>query len=359
MSTTTHKFLRDDRGVRYFFIALALIIVSGGVALAIIRPFDTPFSGVSVTPKPPEPRKYYSPLTGMQVKNEKMTTQQVTAIMIENSPDARPQSGLKDAGVVFEAIAEGGITRFAALYQEKKPSLIGPVRSVRPYYLEWIRPFDPAIAHIGGSANALREVRTRHYKDIDQFFNANTYWRATDRAAPHNVYTNFTKLDALNSSKGYKQSKFTGFARQSVKKKKPGAVAPKKLEKATAIDIEVSSAIYSPSYKYDVKTKLYKRFLGDQPHNDREKGQLSPRVVIAIKVPTTIGFEDGYREQMKTSGKGEAYIFQDGVVIKGFWDKPSKFRQMTFTTKDGSVIPLARGQTWITATPTGKNVSWR
>src|SRR5690606_11343443 len=148
-----------------------------------------------------------------EVKNKEATTQEVTAIMIENSPDARPQSGLKESGVVFEAIAEGGITRFQVLYQEDKPQLIGPVRSLRPYFVEWAAPFDASIAHIGGSYNALQEVRNGQYKDIDQFFNGDTYWRSTDRYAPHNVYTNFKNLDALNTKKGFTVSKFDGFPR--------------------------------------------------------------------------------------------------------------------------------------------------
>src|SRR5690606_9454884 len=92
---------------------------------------------VATTLEPkPEPIKYYSPLTGELVANESDQTAPVTAVMIENSPDARPQSGLKDAGVVYEAIAEGGITRFLAIYQNKKPELIGPVRSLRMYYVD-------------------------------------------------------------------------------------------------------------------------------------------------------------------------------------------------------------------------------
>src|SRR5687767_14947488 len=77
------------------------------------------------------PKKYYSPLTGEEVKDEAATKQAVTAIMIENSPDARPQSGVKQAGIVYEAIAEGGITRFLTLHQQDKPQMIGPVRSLR------------------------------------------------------------------------------------------------------------------------------------------------------------------------------------------------------------------------------------
>jgi len=358
LSAAVHTFLRDDHGVRYFFIALGLIVTTGVCALVIIQPTIVSLGGLTLTPKPPEAPKYYSPLTGVEVKNSSVPKRQVTAIMIENSPDARPQSGLKDAGVVFEAIAEGGITRFAALYQETKPQLIGPVRSVRPYYLSWIKPFDAAVAHIGGSANALAEVRGGEYKDIDQFFNSGAYWRATDRYAPHNVYTSFAKLDALNASKKYTTSKFKGFTRTAIPKKNQTTTPSSGLPKATNIGIDISSSLYNPSYVYDAKKKVYKRSLDGVPHVDREKGLITPKVVIAMKVVTTIELEDGYREQMKSTGSGNAYIFQNGTVVKGLWHKKSKNSQLSFTDKEGRVVPLNRGQTWITALPSTRNVTW-
>jgi hypothetical protein len=104
--------------------------------------------------------------------------------MIENSPDARPQSGLQDAGVVVEAIAEGGITRFLTLFQESQPQYIGPVRSLRPYYIDFAAPFQAGIAHVGGSPEALSRVRNGSYRDLDQFFNSAYFSRISARPAP-------------------------------------------------------------------------------------------------------------------------------------------------------------------------------
>lgn len=334
---------------------VAVLLIGGGVATALYflnqKP-EPPPSQVAEPEPEPEPVKYYSPLTGMEVPTEAATKQAVTGIMIENSPDARPQSGLKESGVVFEAIAEGGITRFLVLYQQEKPKLIGPVRSVRMYYVDWIAAFNASVAHIGGSSKALKEVRNGKYRDIDQFFNAGAYWRATDRYAPHNVYTNFKNLDALNKAKGYKTSKFTGFTRTD------SEAAEKKT--ATRINVTISSALYNSSYRYNSKTNTYNRSQGGAAHKDREKGQISPRVVIVMKIPTKLVFEDGWREQMTTIGSGKAYIFQDGIVKQGTWKKKSKKSQITFTDKNGKDIPLARGQTWITAVPSDTgDVSWR
>lgn len=334
-----------------------VIIIGGGVATALYffnqkTPTPTP-AKVTEKPKPaPEPIKYYSPLTGNLVANEAATTQAVTGIMIENSPDARPQSGLKDSGVVFEAIAEGGITRFLVIYQEQKPQLIGPVRSVRMYYIDWIAAFNASVAHIGGSYQALQEVRNGNYRDIDQFFNAGSYWRATDRYAPHNVYTSFEKLDALNSAKGYTTSSFKGFTRKDSK----GLEVPA----ASQINVTISSATFNSAYTYNAATNTYDRSQAGAPHTDREQGQISPRVVIVMKVPMRLVLEDGYREQIDSIGSGSAYIFQDGGVNEVTWAKTAKTEQITFTDAEGKDVPLARGQTWITAVPADTGgVSWQ
>ncbi len=326
--------------------AILIAIAGGTTAYLLTRPMPELPAIPAAKPKPIV--KYYSPLTGKEVPDETVTTQAVTAVMIENSPDARPQSGLKEAGVVFEAIAEGGITRFVALYQEDKPSLIGPVRSLRPYYLDWAAGFDASIAHVGGSPEALNEVRSGRYRDIDQFFNAGTYWRSTDRYAPHNVYTNSKRLDALNKQKGYTSSKFTGFSRHDGK----AATEPN----ATKVTVTLSGPAFNTGYTYDAKQNNYKRQLAGSPHNDREKGQITPDVVIALKVNQA----NGYYRNVTTVGSGEVIIFQNGTVTKGTWSKTGKKDPLTFKDTEGNDIPLNRGQTWVVAVPNGQgSVSWQ
>lgn len=350
-----HAFLHDKKGVKFFLFGL-LAIIAVGVGLLIwiaMQPDPEPVNtGTIVIAPKPEPVKYYSPLTGIQVADEATTKRPVTAIMIENSPDARPQSGLKEAGIVYEAVAEGGITRFIALYQESRPGLIGPVRSVRPYYVEWAAAYDAGVAHIGGSARALQMIRSGNYgTDLDQFFNAGSYWRATDRYAPHNVYTSFDRLDELNTAKGKTTSNFSGWTRQDEAKSE----APN----ATSIGIAVSTGAYAVNYNYDPTSNSYIRFQGGENHTDREGGQITPKVIIAIKVPMELGFEDGYREQITTVGSGEGYVFQNGTVTQVTWSKPDAKAQITFTSAEGKQLVLNRGQTWVTALANTKAVTWQ
>lgn len=322
------------------------------IVVASLLPQTTPGS-LKVDPlKKPDPIAYYSPLTGSKVDSEAITKQAVTGIMIENSPDARPQSGLKQAGVVYEAIAEGGITRFLALYQEAKPQLIGPVRSVRIYYVDWVAPYNASVAHIGGSAAALSEVRNGNYRDIDQFFNAPSYWRSTDRYAPHNVYTSFEKLDALNAAKGYTQSTFTPWPRQEDK----AAETPS----ATSIAINFSSALFNTHYDYDAATNSYLRSIAGAPSTDREDGQITPKVVIAMKVAMSLVREDGDRESITTTGSGEATIFQNGSATNVTWKKAGRSAPLQFFNSEGKEVALNRGQTWVAAVPiSGGSVTWQ
>jgi hypothetical protein len=338
----------------YAIAAILVLIVAAGVSALLFykKPVEVAREQTSQQSKPAAPVKYYSPLTGNEVANEAATKQAATAVMIENSPEARPQSGLKAAGVVFEAVAEGGITRFLALYQQEKPGLIGPVRSLRPYYVDWLVPFQPSVAHVGGSKFALDEIRNGSYRDIDQFFNAGTYWRARDRYAPHNVYTNFERLDALNKSKNYTESSVAPFDRKDT--------TPSQAPSATQISIGISGPLYNSAYSYDPATKLYLRSQAGAPHTDREAGQITPSVVVAMFVTMSRVMEDGYREQIQTIGNGRAVIFQDGVATETTWHKASKTAQLTFTDAAGKPVQLNRGQTWISAVPNGSgSATWK
>ncbi len=338
----------------WFYGILAALGTAAIITLivAAVLPQKTPGKLPTTSLEKPAATKYYSPLTGVEVANEAATKQPVTAIMIENSPDARPQSGLKQAGVVYEAIAEGGITRFLTLHQEDKPQLIGPVRSVRMYYVDWLAPYNASVAHVGGSAAALAEVRNGNYRDIDQFFNAGSYWRATDRYAPHNVYTSFEKLDALNAAKGYTESSFTAWPRRNGK----AAETPN----AASVDINFSSALFNTHYDYEASSNTYLRSVGGAASNDREDGRIAPSVVIAMKVNMTLVMEDGYRESITTTGEGEAIIFQNGTATTATWHKASRADSIKFTDAEGKEIALNRGQTWVAAVPNGSgSVSWQ
>ncbi len=334
-------------------LSLGVIVVTGIFSVAILlMPKDTAVVSIQKsTKKKSPPKKFFSNLTGVEMPDEQSLQNPVTAVMIENSPDARPQSGLKKAGVVYEAVAEGGITRFIALYQHDKPELIGPVRSLRMYYLDWATPYQASIAHVGGSYNALQEVRSESNRDLDQFFNPEAYWRSSDRYAPHNMYTNFDKLDQLNSSKGYTSSVFRSFTRADGK--------PVAEPTASTISVNFSSALFNTSYTYDPSSNSYLRHLAGEPHMDREEGQLSPSVVVVLRVTAQArGGSDPY-EDLVTSGTGQAFVFQNGTATELTWKKDERTAPLELIDSEGKAASLNRGQTWVSAITDRGSVSWQ
>lgn len=308
-------------------------------------------------PPPPKPTTVASTLTGLQV-DPSVNDRPVTAVMIENSLDARPQSGLDQAGVVFEALAEGGVTRFMALYQDTQPDYIGPVRSARPYYIQWLLGFDASYAHVGGSPDALQDISSWNVKDLNQFYNPAAYERISSRYAPHNVYTSIAQLNQVEASKGYTKSNYTGFVRKQE--------APSKAPTATSIDLTFSGYYYNAHFDYDAATNTYKRSESGQPHMELHKDgtqvQIAPKVVVAMIVPEQNGVLDStgaYYANYASIGSGQIVVFQDGTVEPGTWSKAANTAPLIFTDTQGKPLALDVGQTWISAVTTAGSVSYK
>lgn len=315
-------------------------------------------------PAAPAPKTVASKLTGLQV-DPSVNQRPVTGVMIENSTDARPQSGLDQAGVVFEAIAEGGITRFLTLFQDTQPDYLGPVRSARPYYVQWCMGFDCSLAHVGGSPEALQDIKSWGTKDLDQFANGGSYQRISSRYAPHNVYTSMAQLNQLEASKGYGASNFTGFPRKADKPYKAAAAGKPATDTrtpATTIDMAISGYYYNTHYDYDAASNSYKRSEGGAPHmslhKDGSQAQIQPKVVIAMVMQYGLEADD-HHSQYNVVGTGQAFIFQDGTVTPGTWAKTDKQTQVTFADQNGKPIPLDAGQTWLTALSGANQVTYK
>lgn len=336
--------------------AVAAVVLFGGSATAYaLLHHKTPIKTVVVKKQTAvaKPTTEASKLTGLQV-DPVVNQRPTTAVMIENSTFARPQSGLDQAGVVFEAVAEGGITRFAAIFQDTQPAYLGPVRSVRPYYVQWALGFDAAIAHVGGSPEALSDIKTWNAKDLDQFANGSYYQRIGSRDAPHNVYTSMSQLNDLESKKSFGAATYTGFTRkkdQPLKTPMPGS-----------IDFKISSSDYNVHYDYDSTTNSYKRSEGGAPHMAVDQSgtqtQITPKVVIALTMQQGLEPDDKHTSY-GTLGSGHAYIFQDGYVVEGTWHKNTNTDNFTFTDNNGKIVDLNAGQTWISVVGNTNDVSYK
>ena len=287
--------------------------------------------------EPPKPMTEASRLTGLQISPE-INKRPIVSIQIENSPDARPQSALNQAGVVFEAIAEGGITRFNASFLDTQPDYIGPIRSVRPYYAILAAPFDPIFVHAGGSGDGLAKLSQLGLKDLDHGANGSAFQRVSDRYAPHNLYSTMANLDTASASRGYTTSNVKSLLRKEEK----SSVTPT----AKSIDMSISSPLYNTHYDYDPATNSYKRSMAGSPHTDHRSGaQITPKVVVALVMNFS---QNGIYSVYQIVGSGTAFIFQDGEVVQGTWTKSAEKEQIQFASADGKPLGLNPGQTWIT-----------
>ena len=313
----------------------------------------------------------YSRLTGLEISDERLNTSPTYCIQIPNgsTDGARPQAGLAQAAVIFEAIAESGITRFSAIFQNANASAIGPIRSLRPYYLDWDTPFDCTVVHAGGSAEAIKALQKGGQRDLDENY---TYmWRENGSGRSwNNLFTSSTLLNEYNLSRGWGSSDPKVFARMTPEATAELLATQSAREYVPATNIQINfSANYSHNviYNYDAITNTYLRSHQDgnphlsyecpiehtKPNTKNDCGtpkQLAPNVVIAMRVEQRL-MTDRYHQSIRTVGSGEALIFQNGEVIKGAWAKESQGAQISFKDQNGVEIELSPGQVWISAVP--------
>ena len=266
------------------------------------------------------------------------------AVMIDNNPRAQPQSGISEADYVWEALVEGGITRLMAIFKNGVTKEIGPVRSARPYYLDWAREYDAVYAHVGGSDEALQMLRSGKtgLDDADQFRYGSSFWRDNSRRAPHNVYTSPEKMKKLMMVQEWPEltDKLDPSIRSDVF---PGG------DEATKISVTPSRASRTSVFKWSSETGSFDRWLGGKPANQRDSSKVSPKNIIVMELNAFPG-RDPFKKGllvMDTVGQGKATIFRNRTAIRGTWKKTSKNDQTQFYLEDGKKIAFDRGQVWI------------
>lgn len=354
---TKTKFWHDPKKRLIFIISVGLfLILCFGIGLYFL--FDEkPVAKNTDTSKKVEeivkPELFESPING--VMTEKANSEKhPLAVVIENHPDARPQSGLAQADIVYEAIAEGGITRFMAIYGTLEAEKAGPVRSARTFFVDWAHGYNAYLAHVGGNMDALDKIRAEKTFDLDQFAYPASYWReySAGLATEHTMYTNTVKLREQAAKNGY--STANNFNLWKFKDDPTTDEQKALLPESQNVNVDFSSSEYKVGFAYDKATNSYKRSLAGKSHNDKlTKAQLNPKNIIVMTVSrkpvvTRIN-EAGY--SMTTVGTGKAQIFLDGKTITGTWKKGSTADRESFYDENGAEVIFNRGQFWICVIP--------
>ena len=341
---------------------------------------------------PSEPKDQVCPLNGKyytMTERKAWEQDRPLAIMIENHPDARPQSGLSYADVVFEAVAEGGVTRFMALYYcgaQRFDVAVAPVRSARSYFIDWASGFNfPLYVHVGGAnlpgpADALGQINDYGWgqeNDLNQFsIGYPTFFRNTNRlgrdvatehtmesstemlweyAAEERGWTNMAPARRIGRTTYKEEDWKDGFTPWSFQDEVPadGSV--------TTLSYEFwdGFAQWGVSWDYNKETDMYMRSMAGEPNIDLNNDKQIAAANVVVLFTTEKGPIDELKHMLyTTTGTGKALIFKNGEEISGRWSKKTREDELVFTDNKGADLELARGLTWISVVGTGTEVTY-
>ncbi len=327
-------------------------------------PSDSPSPSPEPTPTPsPTPVLVPDPLDGVPVPPE-IASRRVIAVMVDDQQDARPQSGLSSASVVWQAPAEGGIPRYVALFSEGEPAAVGPIRSSRLYFIAWAAEWNAVYMHVGGSPQAMSllasaQGRGKAVWNADEFRYGPAYmWRVKTRFAPHNVYSSATAMrklvKAVHAPASVNYTAHWQFA--------PDAPAGERPASGSIVVPYLANRI---SYTYQPASNAYLRSVSvEGAQSDvgaKPKVRIAPKNVVVLFMrfgPLNDGSQK-HRLEAQYTGSGKALVFTNGGVVKGTWKKASLTAPTLLLGPDGRPVTLTAGQTFVQVVQIGTAVSYK
>ncbi|MGD9129537.1 MAG: DUF3048 domain-containing protein [Candidatus Woesebacteria bacterium] len=341
---------------------------------------------------PNAPKDKVCPLNGKyftDIEQEAWQKRRPLAVMVENHPDARPQSGVSNVDIAFEAVAEGGVTRFMLIYYcdaQSHDVMIAPVRSARTYFIDYASGFnEPMYVHVGGAnvagpSDALGQIREYGWNlnnDMNLGFTLGypTYYKdynrlSKDVATEHTGVTSTERLWKVAEKREWTNiSPERTIGRKTVGgtdwkegyegwvfEEEPGEAGDVKKVSYQFWDNGIGGD-YTVQWDYDLETNAYLRSMAGQPHKDHNNN----KQVAASNVIVILTTEKGPINEKKhvlygTIGTGKALIFKNGEAIEAVWSKEERESELKFLDKKGNDIELARGLTWISILPKDNEV---
>ncbi len=335
-------------GLRALFAITAALVVVAGISVRRTQPEMPPLPFPMPIARPPL-QIPADPLAGEPVPSE-VAHRRLIGIIIDNHPAVRPQWGLSAASRVYEAITEGGVTRYLAMYGPRDADRIGPVRSARTQFLHYASELDVSLAHVGGNEDALVLIDQLHLDDLNQFQYPEAYRRIFRRgvAFEHTVFTSTEALRSLVTRNGWGEVPPLDPPRW--KDDLPAERRPASQQ----VTVNFSDPRFRVSWGYRPDSNDYERMLAGAPDIDAATGTVLTAKVIAIAVvPRTRGRtrigEDTWT--FSDLGSGTAWVIQDGTVVEGIWRKSSPTDRLRFFGGNGAEIAFDRGPEWIEIIP--------
>jgi hypothetical protein len=313
---------------------------SGGASTAPKRTTTTTTMAATTTTAKPVP---VAPETGLPDPSGQTLTRPALWVKIENLDEARPQSGLAAADVVYEQVTEGDITRFIALFNSDIPDPIGPIRSVRVMDPDVVAPLGGIFVYSGGVSETVDLINAAPVNAVDEDKAGNAEYRDPNKYAPHNLYGHGNGFLALGG--------------------KPVPIPPLfqylQAKQTFGGDGILSFTVQYPSgfavtYDYDPAANAWKRSMNGTPFVDASGPQIAPTNVIVQFVGCCL---DGYEgAKYNTVGSGDAWIFSAGHLQRGKWQRNDRSQVTKFVNAYGQPIRLTPGRTWVEFAPIGTPV---
>ncbi len=337
-----------------------LVLVGLGLSLVLTACGSNsaaPTSSPSSASPTPTPEKIYTwSLTGLRAPKE-VRSNPVMVVKVENDPSVRPQYGLDKADMVFEELVEGGITRFATVWQSQLPKELGPVRSVRHVDAAIAAPMADLFVFSGGAKPTIRFIRNTISRNTKIYSEgAPGMHRTRYHSAPHNLFLYPNLLYPL----GKTNTPSDGFFVNPAQTAQNGATVwtnitmPDTALRTPSVALRFSNYENS-SWVWDKASKTWLRSDQGRAHKAADGVQIHAKNLVIIRVKTgNAGYRDpagNFVPRTILTGTGSGFVLSNGLSIPIKWSKASDSSQMTLTDLTGSVFSLPTGNTWVELVP--------
>jgi hypothetical protein len=297
---------------------------------------STTASSSTTTTIPAEP---VMPLTGLPIEDPALAVRSALVVKIDNHPDARPQSGLNQADIVFEENVEH-LTRFAAVFQSQSPDPVGPIRSGRTQDVELLGSLNkPIFAWSGGNPGVTKAINGSDFVVANVQSNARKpgqSYRSRDRSAPHNLYAQGSGLFTM-------APEVPSPPPQQFAYRKAGA----DVEGVPSGGVDLAMDGVNVSWKFDSRSSNYLRFQSGKAHNDAALGQVNAQNVVVLVVDYRPSPVDTKSPEAQTTGTGEVFVFSGDKVVHGKWTRTDRLEPYQLVADSGNPILLTPGRTWV------------
>ena len=291
---------------------------------------------------------YIDPLTGLSTK-EPVVNSRPVAVVINNHSKARPQSGISQAAICYEVLAEGNITRIIAIFHDFDAQKIGPVRSARHYFVDFALDYDAIFVHHGGSPQGYDAIEKSGIACLDGMKLSDTFWRDPERVYipgmfEHSSYTGEALIRQAQERFGFRPEIREGLNPGFLFYNEPAS--PDGAAGAMLINIPFAED-YGSTFEF--REGMYYKSINDEPQIDAETGeQLSvANVLVQFAQVTSIAGDDAGRRDVSVIGWGNGVLITNGCSAPLTWNKDTPETPTRWLNEDGSDLYLNKGKTWI------------